>query len=106
MSVIQLENVHKAFGGVRAVDGLTFAVESGQITGFLGANGAGKTTTIKMLMGFIRPDSGKLSVGGGDPSLAASRRRIGYMPETAWYYPWLKPGELLRFYGGLCGISA
>jgi ABC-2 type transport system ATP-binding protein len=67
MSVIQLENVHKAFGGVRAVDGLTFAVESGQITGFLGANGAGKTTTIKMLMGFIRPDSGSFRSGAATP---------------------------------------
>ncbi len=106
MDVIQLENVHKSFGSVRAVDGLSFTVGKGQISGFLGANGAGKTTTIKMLMGFIRPDSGTLSVGGGDPSLAQNRRIIGYMPETAWYYPWLKPGELLRFYGGLCGIAA
>ena len=105
MSVIYLDDVKKSFGSVKAVDGLSFEVNRGEITGFLGANGAGKTTTIKMLLGFIKPDSGSVTVGGSDPSRAETRKTIGYMPETAWYYPWLKAGELLRFYGGLCGMS-
>ena len=105
MSIIHLENVKKFFGSVKAVNGLSFDVKKGDITGFLGANGAGKTTTIKMLLGFIKPDAGKVLVGGADPSLATTRNAVGFMPETAWYYPWLKAYELLNFYGGLCGMS-
>ncbi|MFO7937656.1 MAG: ABC transporter ATP-binding protein [Kiritimatiellia bacterium] len=105
MSVIKLENVEKSFGNVKAVDDLSFTVKKGEITGFLGANGAGKTTTIKMLLGFIRPDAGRVLVSGADPLLSSTRKNIGYMPETAWYYPWLKVYELLNFYGGLCGMS-
>lgn len=105
MSVIKLENVEKAFGSVKAVNGLSFEVNKGEITGFLGANGAGKTTTIKMLLGFFPPDSGSVLVDGANPALAETRKTIGYMPETAWYYPWLKVYELLNFYGGLCGMS-
>ena len=105
MSVIKLERVRKSFGSVTAVDDLTFEVKQGEITGFLGANGAGKTTTIKMLLGFVQPDAGSVRVADADPALANTRSMIGYMPETAWYYPWLKPLELLHFYGGLCGMS-
>lgn len=105
MSVIHLENVDKAFGSVKAVNELSFDVKRGHITGFLGANGAGKTTTIKMLLGFIKPDAGRVLVNGANPVLAETRGAIGFMPETAWYYPWLKARELLSFYGGLCGMS-
>ena len=105
MSVIQLDDVVKTFGTVRAVNNLSFGVNKGEITGFLGANGAGKTTTIKMLLGFIKPDSGIVMVDGKDPVLAATRQAIGYMPEMAWYYPYLKVYELLELYGGLCGMT-
>jgi ABC-2 type transport system ATP-binding protein len=64
MSVITLKSVEKAFGSVKAVNGLSFEVNKGEITGFLGANGAGKTTTIKMLLGFFQPDAGSLLVAG------------------------------------------
>lgn len=74
--------------------------------GFLGTNGAGKTTTIKMLLGLIRPTSGTVRVMGGDPADAAVRQRIGYMPETAYYYPYLNARELLSFYGGICGMDS
>ncbi len=105
MDVVTLEEVSKSFGAVRAVNGLSLSVRPGEILGFLGANGAGKTTTIKMLLGFFRPDAGRLSVWGEDPAEPAARRRIGYMPETAYYYPYLTVRELLRFYGGLCGMA-
>jgi len=105
MAVIQLENVVKAFGSVKAVNNLSFAVDKGAITGFLGANGAGKTTSIKMLLGFIRPDSGRVMINGADPVRPATRQSIGFMPETAYYYPYLKVYELLDLYGGLCGMS-
>ncbi len=96
----------RRFGDVTAVDELTLTLGRGEIMGFLGANGAGKTTTIKMLLGLIRPDSGKIEVMGGDPSDAKVRAKIGYMPEIAYYYPYLNARELLTFYGGLCGMDA
>lgn len=104
MDVVTLEDVSKSFGPLRAVNGLSLSIRKGEIMGFLGVNGAGKTTTIKMLLGFFLPDSGRLSVWGENPSDPAARRRIGYMPETAYYYPYLNVRELLRFYGGLCGL--
>jgi ABC-2 type transport system ATP-binding protein len=105
MDVVTLQEVSKAFGSLRAVNGLTLSIRQGEILGFLGANGAGKTTTIKMLLGFFRPDAGRLSVWGKDPSEPAARSRIGYMPETAYYYPYLHVRELLSLYGGLCGME-
>ena len=95
----------RRFGEVVAVDGLSLTLGRGEIMGFLGANGAGKTTTIKMLLGLIRPSSGTVAVLGGDPSDAKVRAQIGYMPETATYYPYLNARELLAFYGGLCGLD-
>ncbi len=105
MDVVRLDGVTKVFGSLRAVDGLSLSIRQGEILGFLGTNGAGKTTTIKMLLGFLRPDAGSLSVLGGDPSVPETRGRIGYMPETAYYYPYLTVRELLSLYGGLCGMS-
>ena len=105
MDVVTLQKVSKAFGAVRAVDGLSLTIRQGEILGFLGTNGAGKTTTIKMLLGFFRPDAGSLAVLGADPCEPATRRKIGYMPETAYYYPYLNVRELLALYGGLCEMS-
>ena len=105
MDVVQIDSVSKSFGALQAVDGLSLTVQQGEILGFLGTNGAGKTTTIKLLLGFSRPDSGTVSVFGGAPDATATRRRIGYMPETAYYYPYLNIHELLRFYGGVCGMD-
>ena len=105
-AILSLDHVSRSFGPVAAVNDLTLSLGRGEIMGFLGANGAGKTTTIKMLLGLIRPTSGAVSVLGGDPSDAKVRARIGYMPETAYYYPYLNARELLAFYGGLCGMEA
>ncbi len=104
-SVVEIRGVSRRFGDVMAVDNLTLSLGTGEIMGFLGANGAGKTTTIKMLLGLIRPTSGMVSVLGGDPSDAKVRAKIGYMPEIAYYYPYLNARELLAFYGGLCGMD-
>ena len=104
--VVSIRDVTRTFGGVVAVDGLTLTLARGEIMGFLGANGAGKTTTIKMMLGLLRPTSGTVEVMGGNPSDASVRARIGYMPETAYYYPYLNARELLAFYGGLCGMDS
>jgi len=106
MELVKLSSVTKSFGAVRAVDALDLSLGQGEILGFLGTNGAGKTTTIKMLLGLIAPDAGGVAVFGADPRRTSTRRRIGFMPETAHYYPFLTARELLRFYGGLCGMDA
>lgn len=105
MDVLRLEHVSRVFGAVKAVDDLSLSLKQGEVVGFLGTNGAGKTTTIKMLLGILRPTEGTISVMGGDPADPATRLRVGYMPETAYYYPYLNARELLEFYGGLCGMD-
>ena len=105
-NTVGIDGVSRAFGDVKAVDGLSLSLAPGEIVGFLGTNGAGKTTTIKMITGLLRPDAGEVSVFGGDPSDPAVRARIGYMPEVATYYPYLNARELLAFYGGICGLDA
>lgn len=105
MKAIEIHSVTKRFGSVAAVRDLSLELDEGGVLGFIGTNGAGKTTTVKMLLGLIAPDAGTVRAFGGDPRDAVTRRRIGYMPETANYYPYLKIGELLEFYGGLCGMT-
>lgn len=88
---------------VRALDGLTLAVEPGQIFGFLGGNGAGKTTTIKLLMSLIFPTGGSARILGRDISDTAMHARIGYCPENPYFYDYLTPRELLGYFGELFG---
>lgn len=90
---------------IRAVDGISFEIERGECVGFVGVNGAGKSTTIKTLMGFIFPTSGTVRLFGEPAGTVESRRRIGYLPEVALYYPFMKGRELLELYGGLHGLS-
>ena len=91
---------------VRAVDDLNLKVESGQIFGFLGGNGAGKTTTIKMLMSLIFPTSGSARILGSDISDVSMHQRIGYCPENPYFYDYLKPRELMDYFGRLFGLDA
>jgi ABC-2 type transport system ATP-binding protein len=107
--VIDVRDLHVAYGRgrrrVEAVRGLTFFVRQGETVGFIGANGAGKSTTIKTLLGFTFPRSGQVRIFGEPAGSVASRRRIGYLPEVALYYPFMKARELLELYGGLHGLS-
>lgn len=82
MSVIQINNLKKYYGKTKAVDGISFEIEKGEIFGFLGPNGAGKTTTIRCLLDFVRPTSGRLSVLGyslADANFHKSRKQLGYL---------------------------
>ena len=92
--VFEINSVSRLFGHVAVVDDLTLALGKGEVVGFLGTNGAGKTTTIKMLIGLLRPTSGTIRLFGGDPLDASTRRRIGYMPEIAYYYPFLNVRDM------------
>ena len=107
-SVIEVSDLVVEYGKgakkTRAVNGLSFAVRAGECVGFIGANGAGKSSTMKAMMGFLFPASGDVKVFGLRPGLAESRQRIGYLPEVALYYPFMKARELLELYGGLQGI--
>jgi len=88
---------------VRALDGLTLKVESGQIFGFLGANGAGKTTTLKLLMRLIYPTAGTARILSRDISDVAMHARIGYLPENPYFYDYLTAREFLNYCGELFG---
>jgi ABC-2 type transport system ATP-binding protein len=96
------------FGGqrgvVRAVDGISFTVEHGEIFGFLGPNGAGKTTSIKMLLALIEPTSGTGQVLGAALGDRAARARMGFLPEHFRFHETLTATELLRFHGRLHGL--
>lgn len=99
-------DISKSFGPFVAVDRVSFAVEHGEIFGFLGSNGAGKTTTIRMLCGLLAPTSGIATVLGFDVAREASeiKRRIGYMSQRFSLYSDLTVEENLRFWGGTYGL--
>lgn len=98
-NVIKVEAIAKAFGPVKAVDGLDFEVKKGEVFGLLGPNGAGKTTTIKLLLGLLERDAGKISIMGLDPEKdeVEIKRRTGYISEEPLIYKSLTPRELFNF---------
>jgi ABC-2 type transport system ATP-binding protein len=104
---VVVERLTKAFGGFVAVDDVSFAVGKGEIFGFLGPNGAGKTTTIRMLLGLLRPTSGRATVLGLDVARDARElhARVGYMSQLFTLYNDLTAWENIRFYGQAYGLS-
>ena len=105
--MIIVDGVHKSFGEVRAVRGVSFTAPDGKITGLLGPNGAGKSTTLRILYTVLRPDEGNASIDGADvvtDSLAA-RQRLGALPHGAGLYPHLTARENIAYYGTLCGLD-
>jgi ABC-2 type transport system ATP-binding protein len=110
--VVELESIVKDFRpgfGLRTkrvLHGVSFSVKQGEIFGFVGPNGAGKTTTLKLLMGLIRPTSGRAAILGSDVSETDFRQHIGFLPENPYFYTFLTAREILDFYGRLSGMSA
>jgi len=102
--ILAVRDVRKTFGDVRAVDGVSFTVRRGTITGLLGRNGAGKTTTIRMITGIFMPDSGDIQWLGEAASGVAYRDRIGYLPEERGLYKQMKLVELLLFLAEIKGF--
>jgi ABC-2 type transport system ATP-binding protein len=107
--LIELQHVSKSYnkGRVKAVDDLTLVVEPGEIFGFLGPNGAGKTTTIKMIVGLLKPDSGKITVDGYDTEKDSLRSKsiTTYVPDYPAVYERLTGLEYLNFIGDVYGVS-
>jgi len=91
---------------VRAIEGLSFEVRPREIFGLLGPNGAGKTTTIKILLGFVRPSSGRAFISGAPAGTLQSRRKLGYLPENPALYEFLRGDEYLVFAGRLAGLTS
>ncbi len=104
--MINVSNLVKTFGPKRAVDGVSFSVERGEVLGFLGPNGAGKSTTMRMITGFIPPTEGKVTVGGFDmvENPIPAKRLIGYLPENAPAYADMTVYGFLSFTAELRGL--
>ena len=104
--MIKVQNLAKEFGAKRAVDGVSFSVDRGEVLGFLGPNGAGKSTTMRMITGFIPPSAGTVSVGGFDIIEAPieARRLIGYLPENAPAYTDMTVHGFLNFAAEIRGL--
>lgn len=106
MAAIKVENLTKCFGKVRAVDGVSFEVEQGELFVMIGPDGAGKTTLFRMLATLLNPDSGRAEVGGFDvvKDYLAIRKKVGYMPGRFSLYHDLSVEENLAFFAALFGV--
>ncbi|MEO8671438.1 MAG: ATP-binding cassette domain-containing protein [Tahibacter sp.] len=105
--MIELLDLHKAFGNVRAVDGVSFVARDGEITGLLGPNGAGKTTTLRMLYTLMKPDRGQILVDGVDNARDADtvRKSLGVLPDARGVYKRLTARENIEYFARLHGLD-
>src|SRR4030095_3760796 len=108
VTMIKVENLVKTFGPKRAVDGVSFSVERGEVLGVLGPSGAGKSTSMRMITGFIPPTEGKITVGGFDmvENPIPAKKLIGYLPENAPAYTDMTVEGFLKFAAELRGLRA
>ncbi|WP_455244330.1 ABC transporter ATP-binding protein [Petrachloros mirabilis] len=112
MDAISVENLTKTYrptwpwqSSATVLSDVSFSVGCGEIFGFLGPNGAGKTTTMKILLGLIRQSSGAVELLGSSSADVQIHKRIGYLPESPYFYDYLTAEEFLIFYGGLAGLN-
>ncbi len=105
--MIRVQGLRKHFGQIRAVDGISFEVADGRITGLLGPNGSGKTTTLRMLYGLLRPDSGIINIDGAEVEKDPLRAKmaLGVVPDARGLYPRLSARENIAYFGELQGLS-
>jgi sodium transport system ATP-binding protein len=105
--MIRVDNLHKRFGDVVAVNGVSFTAEDGKVTGLLGPNGAGKTTALRMLYALMTPDDGTIRVDDIDAVAEPQKAqaRLGVLPDVSGLYPRLTPREHIRYYGQLHGLA-
>lgn len=107
MTMLDVQGVSKSFGTLRAANNVTFQVKAGEIYGLLGPNGAGKTTTISMISGLLRPDSGRVSIGGADVWTEPQKAKamMGVAPQELAIYDELSARENLEFWGQVAGLK-
>jgi sodium transport system ATP-binding protein len=105
--MIKVSNLHKSFGKIKAVQGISFEVRDGEITGLLGPNGAGKTTTLRMLYSLLPPDEGEIRIDGLDPTkdAMAIKQTLGVVPDSRGLYTRMSARENIAYYGELHGMS-
>jgi ABC-2 type transport system ATP-binding protein len=106
-ALVEANDLHKTFGQIVAVDGISLSVHKGEVLGFLGPNGAGKSTTMKMITGFLAPDRGTCKICGFDVEDAplAAKSKLGYLPEGAPLYAEMTPRSFLAFIAEIRGIG-
>ena len=107
MALVEAQDLVKKFGSLTAVDGISFAVDRGEVVGFLGPNGAGKTTAMRIISGFMEPTSGAARIAGHDSHAdpIAARRRLGYLPEGAPAYADMSVAAFLSFIAAMHGMT-
>jgi Cu-processing system ATP-binding protein len=105
--MVRAESLTKTYGVIKAVDGLSFEIESGETFALIGPNGAGKTTTLRILLGLSRPDAGRILIGETErpPHDPAARRDLGYVPQRVEFPPGRTVGEVLAFFAELRGLG-
>jgi ABC-2 type transport system ATP-binding protein len=103
--LLQIQDLHKSYGAVKALDGCTFTADRGRMLGFLGPNGAGKTTAMRTIFGLVTPDRGTVTWNGAKIG-HEERMRFGYMPESRGLYPKMKVADQLTYLGRLHGMGA
>ncbi|RLV54845.1 ATP-binding cassette domain-containing protein [Aeromicrobium phragmitis] len=104
MARLEVDSLTKSYGSVQALSHTSFAVEAGEVFGFVGSNGSGKTTTMRIMLGVLEPDAGEVR-WQGRPLDREVRRRIGYMPEERGLYPRMKAGDQLVYLARLYGLD-
>lgn len=102
--MLEVTDVSRSFGSKRVLRDVTFTVGDGRMTGFVGANGSGKTTTMRIILGVLSADSGRVTVDGAELD-ATDRRRFGYMPEERGLYPKMKVAEQIVYLARLHGLT-
>jgi ABC-2 type transport system ATP-binding protein len=105
--MISIINLSRSYGSVKAVDNVSFSINSGEVVGLLGHNGAGKTTIMKILTGFIEPSGGTVKIDGLElgPDTQLIQKKIGYLPENCPVWPEMNVIDYLEFQGRLHGIN-
>jgi ABC-2 type transport system ATP-binding protein len=109
-TIVRVDGLRKVFHDfwrrpkVRAVDGIDFSIQRGEVFGLLGPNGSGKSTTLKILLGLLHADAGKVRILGRPPGDVRIKRQIGYLPEESYLYKYLSGGETLDFFGRLFAL--
>ncbi len=104
MKTVEVNHLYKSYTGKKAVEDLSFSVDPGEILGLIGPNGAGKSSTIKIILDFMKPDSGEVKIFGQEMD-EACKNQIGYLPEEKGLYKKLTAIELILYFASLKGMD-